>query len=209
MKYKKIIILFLAIFIMTGCKSKSSDVIISDDVVANRDTGSILTKLSSSKDRLPSTVGASPLLKNQISDTSFISKDGNYRDVTIIDSTLWTTYSNSDYGFEITYPSDYIIFEESVGEFIFTGEGVGDFYKIRIGDSSVPPEGELKSRSSVGINGFSFVTEEYEGDFDSQTIIYYAKNGGLVYQMEYTFFSEGFEDFIDLYIKSAQTFRFL
>lgn len=207
---KKLIILCVVLLALTGCKSKKAEPTeVQNDVNSVNRTGQeVLLDNGTTENRsLGDIAVTSPPTEEQVvADDSVIKSLGSFQDVSIVNTNDWYTFLSADYEFRVLYPNDYIIVEELKGEFVLSGEGVGDFYKISVLSYEDSIElGTLVRSNDVSINGRNFTLEEYETDFDSTILSYKINVGDYYYRLTFEY-HEGLEDMLDLFVKSAETF---
>lgn len=212
MKYFKIFVLIFALSItLAGCRQEESQPTPTTPETNGADTGDITLDLpqAGDADRVVTGGASQDGIDKQVTDKNSFVNLGDYKNIKMIDVSDWEEYIDTFFNFSIFYPSDYVVIEETLGYFILTGEGPGNFFRMTV-DAEDPfiPDAKLLKTHEVGINGIDFTVEEYDTMQGFNMLSYKTEHNGMEYRITYNFV-EGLEDFVDLFNRSAQTFKFL
>lgn len=214
MKYIKFAVLVCLLMVVTGCRSKDVQPIVENQNEQPNRTGQEIilegnTTLPSSNN-VSNSNSSGNNTDQEVKDSGFaLDKSGDFTQITFLDVNDWIPYTDADRGFAFLHPVDYIVIEETPGNFILLGEGVGQFFTFQVQEEYQQPEDMVLLRQQdVELNTHTFTLEEYETELGATFISFTTQHRGFNLRFSYEYF-EGLEDELDMFKQSMMQIRLL
>lgn len=214
MKYTKLALLVCLLVVVTGCRSKDVQPIVENqNEQLNRTGQEIVLEGNTTFPSSNNVSGSNSSGNNQeqdIKDSGFaLDKSGDFTQITFLDINDWIPYTDADRGFSFLHPVDYIVIEETPGNFILLGEGVGQFFTFQVQEEYQQPENmTLLRQQDVELNTHKFTLEEYETELGATLVSFITQHRGFNLRFSYEYF-EGLEDELDMFKQSMMQIKLL
>jgi len=155
------------------------------------------------------TKDVSAVLEEQLPESSVAKVEESFEEITSVDVTDWYQFQHEGYGFSFYVVRDYGVYEPVPGQFdVGSEEGAGHFFTIDIapvGNTTLHDD-DTRMTGSVVINGQTFTIEEFDDGYAKQ-LSYFTEHNGNEFKMTF-YFTEGLDEFVDLFNNTMKTFKF-